>query len=86
MGDDLRAAGSVAASLTFIGLIDYLLGPAASSGPPRMALTAAPGGCRWLSFQRRHFRELLDIAPVLESRIIRELALANRRPEQIARI
>jgi hypothetical protein len=51
-----------------------------------MALTAAPGGCRWLSFQRRHFRELLDIAPVLESRIIRELALANRRPEQIARI
>jgi hypothetical protein len=85
-GEDLRAAQSAAAPITFIGLVDYLLGLGTSPGIDRTELSAATGGCRWLTFQRRHFRELLDIAPVLETLIIRQLALANRRPDPATQI
>jgi len=71
-----------AAPITFIGLVDYLLGPGTSPTMDRTELSAAAGGCRWLTFERRHFRELLDIAPVLETQIIRQLALANRALHQ----
>jgi hypothetical protein len=77
-GQELQAGQSAGAALTFIGLIDYLLGHGTSPDSALKGLTAGPGGCRWLAFQRRHFRELIDIAPVLETLIIRQLALANR--------
>lgn len=77
-GQELQAGQSGGAALAFIGLIDYLLGHGTSPESALSNLRAGPGGCRWLAFQRRHFRELIDIAPVLETLIIRQLALANQ--------
>jgi len=77
-GQELQAGQSAGAALAFIGLLDYLLGHGTSPDSALRGLTAGPGGCRWLAFQRRHFRELIDFAPVLETLIIRQLALANR--------
>jgi hypothetical protein len=85
-GERLSAGQSPAAPITMIGLIDYLLGPGTGPDPALTGLNAAPGGCRWLTFQRRQFRELIDIAPVLETLMIRQLALANRRPNQAPQI
>ncbi|MEB3350417.1 MAG: hypothetical protein VKO00_10400 [Cyanobacteriota bacterium] len=84
-GEERKAAQSAAAPIAFLGLIDYLLGPATSTAPHRADRTAAAGGCRWLSIQRRHFRELLDMAPVLETLIMRQLALAQRQTDPAER-
>ena len=85
-GEQLSAGQNTAAPITLIGLIDYLLGHGTSPGTALTGLSAAPGGCRWLTFQRRHFRELIDMAPVLEALIIRHLALANRRSSHASQI
>ena len=77
-GQELQAGQRAGAALIFIGLIDYLLGHGTSPESALRGLEGGAGGCRWLAFQRRHFRELIDIAPVLETLIIRQLALANR--------
>ena len=83
-GQELGAGQSTSAALAFIGLIDYLIGGSTSSGTALQGLEAGPEGCRWLQFRRSQFRELIDIAPVLESRIIRQLALASRPAEPAA--
>jgi hypothetical protein len=85
-GERLSAGQSTAAPITMIGLIDYLLGHGTGPDPALTGLSAAPGGCRWLTFQRRQFRELIDITPVLEALMIRQLALANRRSSQASQI
>ena len=57
---------------TIIGLADYF-GDHQSGAQSRLVATAQ--GCRTLLFSRAGFRELLDVSPIFEQSLIRELAL-----------
>ena len=57
---------------TIIGLADYF-GDHQSEAQSRLVATAQ--GCRTLLFSRAGFRELLDVSPIFEQSLIRELAL-----------
>jgi len=74
-GQSLAVASTVSDDrLSFLGLLDYLGGTGTSGS--RDGLRAASGGLDALVFDRRAFQELLDVAPVLEDEITRQLARA----------
>ena len=61
-----HCAGSI------VGLADYF-GDLRSGTKARFV--AAPQGCSALVFSRRGFSELIDVSPIFEQALIRELAL-----------
>ncbi len=65
----LAAAGADA--FAFLGLLDYMGG---CSDSDRQGISAGEQGCDLLLFQRGAFRDLLDVSPVLEQALIRQLA------------
>ena len=67
--------------MMFLGLLDYL-GGAGTSGT-REGITASEHGLEALLFERRAFQELLDVAPVLEVEITRQLAWACGRDRTV---
>ena len=60
--------------LSFLGLLDYLGGEGTSGD--RDSLRASDAGLEALIFDEQAFRELLDVAPVLEVELTRQLAWA----------
>ena len=65
----LAAAGAEA--FAWLGLLDYMGG---CSDSDRQGISAGEEGCDLLLFQRGAFRDLLDVSPVLEQALIRQLA------------
>ena len=70
----VRAPTTSSTPLSFLGLLDHLGGPGTSG--PRDGLQADHDGLMALVFDGAGFRELLDIAPVLEVELTRQLAWA----------
>lgn len=70
----VRAPTTSNTPLSFLGLLDHLGGPGTSG--PRDGLRADHDGLMALVFDGAGFRELLDIAPVLEVELTRQLAWA----------
>ena len=74
-GEILAAAGS-GDDFAMLGLLDYMAGGGDSD---RQAISAGTEGCDLLLFQRGAFRDLLDVSPVLEQALIRQLARGYRQ-------
>ncbi len=70
----LLASTTSDSPLRFLGLLDYLGGSGTSGG--RDNIRACELGLVALTFHGSDFRELLDIAPVLEAELTRQLAWA----------
>lgn len=58
---------------TIVGLSDYF-GDLSGGAPARLVASAA--GCTALMFSRSGFRELLDVSPIFEQALIRDLAIS----------
>ena len=72
----VEAANKIEDPMTFLGLLDYLNGPPHSR--PREVIKASEHGLQAIVFKRNSFQELLDVSPILEAEITRQLALACR--------
>jgi len=58
---------------TIVGLADYFGEP---KSRPQARLVASPDGCSALMFSRTGFGNLLDVSPIFEQSLIRELAIS----------